>query len=489
MNDPVERGKKHPSLWRITASAVRKEREGVNGALGVTAAMVFVLAAMLALAVASNRDADNIQAQNLPPSLGLLLFDGVVTIAGANEEVSGFRLTARVEDWVSQPVIIGEGTVEANGFEGLAVDPPQELIGSEIKFWLEDAVESTTINYYAGLRSDGSFCFTCPVDFLEKRVVNLDFPTIPARATPTPVPATPNITTFAGQAFTSQGLVPDGYEIFAVVGGNLRSQNATVMDGSYSLAIESADAGLNGAAVQFFVIDKGNATNPNKTLEADTPSVFQLGESTDFRLFFPVLTATPVPVSATPVPPTATPAPPTATPVPPTATTVPPTATWVPPTATPVPPTPTPLPPTATPVPPTPTPVPPTATPVPSTPTPVPPTATTVPPTATSVPPTATAVPPTATSVPPTATPVPPTETPVSPTATPVPPPTATPMPPTATPVPTPVLTPVPEQEEEEDGGFNPTIPLAILLTLVLAAFAAYIGWRFAQQSNRPRNN
>ena len=65
------------------------------------------------------------------------------------------------------------------------------------------------------------------------------------------------------------------------------------------------------------------------------------------------------------------------------------------------------------------------------------------------------------------------------PTATPVPP-TATPVPPTATPVP-PTVAPEPE---DSGGGFNATLPLAIILVLILIGIAGYFGWQYTKKSS-----
>ena len=448
---------------------------------------VFMFAVVLTAVVASLTALIGIrneaQAQTqLPPPLAAVIFDGLVTVNGSPLGLEGLSLSAKVGDWISESVTIGEGTPDMNGYENLTVSPPETLLGSEVKFLLNGTVESTTTNYYAVIDSDGSILVNRSISLPIFRELDIDFPALPDTTAPDPATPTdqqpsdgePTLTIFSGQAFTPEGLVPDGYQVFAVVGDAIRSNNVTVLGGEYSVAVSTTDASYNGSAIRFYLIDKGDPTNPNKTLDAETPAVFTAGQSTVLRLFFPMLapTATPTPEpTATPVPPTPTPEP-TATPVPPTptpeptATPVPPTATPEPPTATPVPPTSTPEP-TATPVPPTPTPEP-TATPVPPTPTPEP-TATPVPPTPTPEP-TATPVPPTATPVPPTPTPEP-TDTPVPPTATPVPP---TAVPPTATP------------EPEESGGFNATVPLAIILVLVLLAIAGYFGWQYSRQ---PRTN
>ena len=457
---------------RLRGHSRRANTRTLRSSFTFAAVMVVAVATLLGILTYDGR----VQSQQ-PPPFSAIFYEGWVTVNQDPTGLQGFALSAKVGDWVSESVTIGEGTADLNGFENLTVNPPSELIGSQVTFLLNGEVESTTSDYYAIIEDDGSICTSCPIDFPQFRTeFSIDFPsrptggpvaTQPPAATPDqPASGEQTITQFSGQVFTSEGLVPDGYQVFAVVGNKIRSNSVTVLGGTYNIAVETTGTEYDGSPIQFFLIDKGDPTNPNKTLEAETAGVFRPGQQSEVRLFFPMLAAT-----ATPEPPTATPEPPTPTPEPPTATPVPPTATPVPPTATPIPPTATPEPPTATPVPPTATPVPPTATPVPPTATPVPPTATPVPPTATPVPPTATPIPPTATPVPSTATPVPPTATPVPPTATPVPA-TATPVPPTATPVP-----------EETGGGFNATLPLAIVLVLVLIAVAGYFGWRYSQQS------
>jgi hypothetical protein len=458
-------------------------------AVVLTVAAVIVIVASTALTGIRN----DAQAQ-FPPQPEAVIFDGSVTVNGSPIGMKGLSLTAKVGDWVSESVTIGKGTPDdLNGYEGLTVRPPGELLGSEIKFLLGGTIESTTASYYAKIDSDGKVLINEPIGLLDIRKLDIDFPALPdampsdSDSQPRKQPATgqPVLTIFSGQVFTPDGLAPDGYKVFAVVGGTLRSENGTVIEGEYRLAVNTTDSSYDGSAIRFYLIDKGDPMNPNKTLEAETPSIFKAGYSAEVRLFFSKLAPTPTPEpTATPIPPThtPTPVPPTATPEPPTptATLIPPTATPtstatpVPPTSTPEP-TSTPVPPSATPIPPTATSVPPTSTPEPTS-TPVPPSATPIPPTATSVPPTSTPEP-TSTPVPPSATPIPPTATSVPPTSTPEPP-TVTPVPPTATPVP-PTATPEPEESSE----FNATVPLAIVLILILLAIAGYFGWQYSRRS------
>ena len=452
-----------------TISPIRRAKKTKSARSWVA---ILAIAMMVVLASSSTflTTHNHTQAQQLqPPQLHLVTFDGLVTVNGSfSPDVEGLSLSAKVGEWVSESVTIGQGTDAPNGYKDLNVRPPQDqgLIGAEITFILGGpggTVESTTTSHYAKSGEDGSSTRQ-EITFPEFRKLNIDFPSLPEpiSPSPSPQPATgePTLTVFSGQALTPDGPVPNGYQLFAVIGETKRTNNATVIDGEYSLAIETTDTSHDGSTIRFFLIDRGDVTNPNNAIEAETPSTFTAGQSAEVRLVFSMLAPTATPTfTPTPIPPTATPVPPTATPVPPTATPIPPTATPVPPTATPVPPTATPVPPTATPIPPTATPVPPTATPIP---------------------PTATPVPPTATPIPPTATPVPPTATPVPPTATPVPP-TATPVPPTAVP-------PTPTPEPEESGGLNTTLILAIILVLVILGVAGYFGWQYSRRSRTSSN-
>ncbi len=404
--------------------------------------------ALLVMGVVENvRDYANAQQ---PPTPAIFIFRGTVTVGGSTEGATGLEIRARINDWVSEPAIIGEGTgVAPNGFDNLRFDAAAFPLGSQIEFILDGRLVSDTVSFVASI-VEGTICTSCPLDFLEERQVNLTFegtleptptpqPTAGPAATPVTVAPTaepsPMITIFNGQALTASGAVPDGYQVYAVIGEELTTSNVTVFSGEYALTINTDGEAYSGQIIRFYLIDSPDpSVEGAQRLSAETFWIFTPGTQTNLRLVFPMLTPT-----ATPVPPTATPTP-------------------IPPTATPVPPTPTP------------TPVPPTATP-----TPVPPTATPVPPTATPVPPTATPVPPTATPVPPTATPMPPTPTPVPPTATPVPA-TATPVPPTATSLP-----PTPEPEESggglcsapvtDDGSAEATLPLALILLLGAAAW------------------
>ena len=409
---------------------------------------------------------DDTQAQ-APPTFVVISFSGTVTINGAEPNQSGLMITARVGDWESEPVMVGSRPDQPNKYYNLVVNAPEDLRGSMVEFWLGGQVMASSTSFFARINPETGEVIR---DFVlpQNRTMDLDFASIPV-ATNTPVPPTntPEPTAvivspafFSGSVRSVSGTIPDGYEVYAMVGDDFTTGSVPVINGEYFLTVDPKSDKYDNAQVRFFVIDKGDPQNPSSELAAvSATGVFVPGKDfVNFHVSFPELAAT-----ATPVP--------TDTPVPP-------------PTDTPVPPTDTPVPPTNTPVPPTNTPVPPTNTPVPPTNTPVPPTNTPVPPTDTPVPPTNTPVPPTNTPVPPTNTPVPPTNTPVPPTNTPVPVPTEPPT----------VVATVPSEEAASGGGgicnavpgssgaVEATMPTGLTLLLVMLA------WRITRRKRVKQN-
>ena len=418
---------------------------------------------------------------NQPPSLAAVIFSGTVTVNGSPAGVDGLRLTARVGEWVSDPLTIGPN----GAYLDLTVAPEDPaLVGQVIQFLLEGTALARTDWFFAPVDDDGNVCISCTFTHPSWVDLDLDFAELPARmpdptatTDPSAPPTGPAVTRFNGQAITSDGNpVPDGYQIYAVVDNALRSSDVTVFDGTYGMTINTDDGALHGGTIVFYLKDRDHPSSPGTPIEAETSAVFHVGEATTLRLIFgmisPTATPTLVPTDTpTPEPPTATPMPTdTPTPEPPTAT-----ATPIPPTATP-----TPIPPTRTP-----TPIPPTATPT-RTPTPVPTDTPTPVPTDTPTPvPTDTPTPvPTDTPTPvPTDTPTPvPTDTPTpvpTNTPTPVPPPTETPVPPpTATAVP-PTATPVPE---DTGGGSSMILIIAVVVVALVIA-----GGLFFMMSSRRR--
>ena len=330
---------------------------------------------------------DHASAQGLPPAP--VTYSGTATAGGAPVP-DGYVITARIGDYLSQPVPVKDG------FYAVQVAPPETRhVGRGITFLIGEEPANETDAY----RPLGHPTF--------RRNFNLTFGRLPA-ITPTPIPTAtptpesggqpvgpptqtptesgiPNPSSYSGRLSAAGAEIPVGAVLVAWI-GSYASEPALVQGDSYSsLVVAPPDATFVGRQIEFFL----------DGIRSSTTKTFTGGELIEnFLLVFSGFpTPTPVPPPATP---TRTPTPVPPTPVPPTPvppTPVPPTP--VPPTAvppTPVPPTPvppTPVPPT--PVPPTPvppTPVPPTVVP----PTPVPPTA--VPPTPAPPRPEPTAAPP-----------------------------------------------------------------------------------------------
>ena len=126
------------------------------------------------------------------------VFAGDVTINGEPPAYSGFRITARIGDlWESGPVIVGAVPESPFGYYHLVVAPPLDLdlYGSQIEFWIDGEVISTTTSYYAVFSQ--LELPQVPWTFPILRVVDLDFPSLTdsnpnATAASTPLP-TPDI--------------------------------------------------------------------------------------------------------------------------------------------------------------------------------------------------------------------------------------------------------------------------------------------------------
>ncbi len=351
-------------------------------AAGVT---VFVT---VAFALTAARD--HASAQGLPPSS--VTYSGTATAGGAPVP-DGYVITARIGDYLSQPIEIRDGN-----YVGLQVAAPTTAhVGRDITFLIGDEPANEKDAYHpTGTPSFKSLNLTFGrLPSVTPTPVATATPTAEAGETPVAPPSpppgggVPNASTYSGRLSAAGAEIPEGMELVARI-GSYASEPALVKGDSYSgLVVNPADATLVNGEIEFFL----------SGIRSATTATFRGGEFIEnFTLvFFGFPTPTPAAPAPTPTP---------------TPTRVPPTP--VPPT--PVPPTPVP----PTPVPPTPVP----ATPVP--PTPVPPT----PVAATAVPPTAeppTPVPPTAeppTPVPPTA--EPPTPAPPRPEPTAVPPPAET---------------------------------------------------------------
>ena len=156
--------------------------------------------AVVALTAFEMRDGREAHAQAIAiPSepVRAIVIAGDVTINGEPPAYSGFQITARIGDvWESRPVTVGTVPESPFGYFHLVVAQPLglDLIGSQIEFWVNGEVKSTTTSYYAVLSPNGlplEARWTFPI----LRRVDLNFPNLPdpkpnaiAASTPLPLP-------------------------------------------------------------------------------------------------------------------------------------------------------------------------------------------------------------------------------------------------------------------------------------------------------------
>ena len=273
------------------------------------------------------------------PAASFITLHGTVAIAGGLDP-NGMVIKAKIEDWESKPVIVGDHS--QNKYVVL-VDAPKGYIGQNITFWLEDQIEALQTSPFAYINKDNSYQMEWELPQL--RELNIEFGAAPvATATPTMVPPTPTSTPIILAPTFYEGRVragsippPDGTLIHAVIDDYVTAE-ASVFGGQYFLTVDPLLEKYDGQLVEFFIGDM-------KAIQSD---IFVNGEPRgDFLLVFPALpTPTPVPptptMTSTPEPtstsvPTVTPTPtpePTRTPTPTPTPTVLPTST---PTPTPIP--------------------------------------------------------------------------------------------------------------------------------------------------------
>lgn len=293
--------------------------------------VMLIVTAVLAglIATAGNKA----QAQSDIPGISAVTLYGSVSILGGIDP-NGMVLTARIDDWESSPVVIGEQG--DSSYVALFIHAPGQYIGRDVTFWLEDQVQADETTPYAYLRADGGS--VAKWELPQMRQLDLSFQFAPAPTpTVTPVPPTPTSTPVFVEPAYYEGRVragsvppPDGTLIRAVIGGYV-SNPSEVFDGRYFIGIDPQDEIYLGETVEFYI---------GQMVATQTASYVSGASVENFLLVFPPL-PTPIPPTATPtVTPTATP---TMTPTP----TVEPTRTPTPtPTPTPMPtatPTPTPI--------------------------------------------------------------------------------------------------------------------------------------------------
>ena len=279
-----------------------------------------VLAGIVAVAGAQGLSPREAGAQPQLPAL----YSGIATV-GELPVPDGLLITARVEAYVSEPVVMQDGR-----YELLSVSPPgASFTGKTITFHL-DGVQANETDTFTPAKFRFSFDLTFP-----RLPEPTPTPTVEPTETPMPT-ATPEIaqpSVYSGPIIVAGGVVPEGAELVAQV-DSYESFPALIQGQDYrNLVVDPVDVRFVGQTVEFFL----------NGVRSGTTDVYESGKfSLEFGLVF-VGVPTPVPPTATP-PPTQTPVPPSPTPLRPTPTpsAIPPTstATPVPPTATPVPPTP-----------------------------------------------------------------------------------------------------------------------------------------------------
>ena len=286
-------------------------------------AAVLSLSALMAVGAImfAGRDDHAVRAQAIvPPPFAAIVFNGNVTINGETPTYSGFQITARIGDkWESPPTTVGSLPDKPSQYAHLIVAPDQELdlIGSQVEFWLEGQVLSTTTNWYAVINEfSGEVCGGCTWTFPILRELDLDFPNLP-EATPTVTPTytpSPEILRpafFGGKARTPRGPIPDGSEIYVVVGEDFRSENVQVFGGDYFIPVDVVDKKYKDATVVFYLVDRNDPSGAPRFLEAiSPPGVFVGGSQFDnFSLVFPDLLPTSTPTPTPTDTPTITPTP------------------------------------------------------------------------------------------------------------------------------------------------------------------------------------
>ena len=149
-------------------------------------------AVVISLAVLTRGAGDNAATASAQAAIfQAIVFNGSVTVNGETPAYTGFQITARIGDkWESPPAVVGALPDNPSQYAHLIVVPPPELdvIGSEIEFWLDGEVRSTTTNWYAVINEFAAeVCIDCTWTFPILRQLDLDFPYLPD-VTPSPTP-------------------------------------------------------------------------------------------------------------------------------------------------------------------------------------------------------------------------------------------------------------------------------------------------------------
>ena len=123
------------------------------------------------------------------PQITSLIFYGGVEISNG-DSADGYKLTAKIGDYETQPVIVGADG-PSDRYYGLLVYPPQGThVGDTIEFWLEGQIVAGETEVFLYENPDGSYDTNWALP--QQREFDLSFSNKPvATATPT---ATPTLT-------------------------------------------------------------------------------------------------------------------------------------------------------------------------------------------------------------------------------------------------------------------------------------------------------
>ena len=245
--------------------------------------LVVLLAGVMAAGSTSTR------AQGIP-SLGFILYQGSVTVAGQPAE-DGLEITARI---VGTSYETGVVTTKNGRYIALQIGPLDNADGNDIEFFLENQIVSSTRDVYF-LPNCGQVA--CP----DSRVFDIVFASAPLE--PTPVPSLP--ARYAGFVSAGGAVPPDSTLLTVRIGSSYEVTGGSITGGNFSIIVDPQDIALTGVPVEFFL----GGNKASQTVPYQPGAIVE-----NVILTFPVLpTATPVPTpapTATPVPvSTATPAP------------------------------------------------------------------------------------------------------------------------------------------------------------------------------------
>ena len=285
-----------------------------------------LMAGIVAVASAQGLSMRAASAQPLLPAQ----YSGRVGIVGSSPILDGLLVTARIEEYVSQPVVVSNGRYQA-----LLVAPGDSTFsGKTITFHL-DGVQANETDTFTSAKFSPSFDLTFP-----RRPEPTPTPTIAPTATPIPT-ATPERArpaVYSGPIAVVGSTVPKGAVLVARI-GSYESPPALIQGQDYrNLVVDPNDISLVGQTIEFFL----NGVKSGNTDEYESGKF-----SGGFGLVFegvPAPTPTQTPVGLIPastsvaVSPTVSPTPilqhpapllptPTSSPVPPSPTAVLPTST------------------------------------------------------------------------------------------------------------------------------------------------------------------